>query len=962
MGFVLAGIGYFTANIVIQLIADSIVAEPVIIHDARLDVAPEILIEVNTTTVIFPVEAPVSTPDFITTLGSPCQVVPTPAPVPKSTQIAAAMATPMPTERPEPTPSVLPDMQPEPEPEPEPVPEPEAVVIPDDGLRAFKLMLDLHISQGKSFLAWYHNLPAEAHHAAIAVSAVLAWSLLTLLAAMASGSVGLAASYFISSALYQLLRAHGLTRNQSLLTSMAVGLVLTLSIKAGLLLLIKLGRMARNNATGLSDLRSEVKSDFGNLQNDFGNIQNDFGNLKSDTEVSITHLDYWVNLLFVLLHRITNNLDSRVRPLESWMGNIQNDFGILRIDFGTLQNGFGILQNRFGILQNGFGNLQNDFGNLQNDFETLKSDTEVSITNQNDWLNALSDWLYGITENLKQRINDVIQESMKPLNPLGKRFRPLESWMGNARTKIRELEKKLDDLLSTVSKLAESLSQLTTRVDELDKDTKAGLKDVREACTENHRKSESQFKSTTETIGLVNREFITCNERISELEQKHDPAVSNTKTDSREDLQATKEDLSKVQDDVASVANDAKQLRSDATKQHDAAMQANSALGTSVDQRFQDSTQAMSDLREETTARDNELSAQHTQLESKVTRQLEQLPTLVEQAIEGRFQVMMQPFFTSKQSLAIMSAAFLLCTQNLSGTQVSDEARTAIQDMIHSEAFLDQLLAMLQGRQANDNNPPGDPPGVIPGRQASSHDTDLSNSHPAPNNTPGHEDPPADPSEGQHTHTLPGDLSSDSTPATSTNPGAPTVGDDAEGHPDTSGVPPVAPPGASTGGRSPSDTPASDGGTTPLPSGDDAAGTPPRGEWKGKGPMPHGGSKLGGEGESAQPRGLGASRHNDDADAEPRGLGASRHNDDVAQPHGLNASRHNDDSGAQPRGLGASRHNDDVDVNVSDSHHDLLGDLGEGRILGDYFGHMFARPDFPDPRPTRRPQKKKKNN
>lgn len=321
--------------------------------------------------------------------------------------------------------------------------------------------------------------------------------------------------------------------------------------------------------------------------------------------------------------------------------------------------------------------------------------------------------------------------------------------------------------------------------------------------------------------------------------------------------------LNQLRDEVTSDTDQKiNQLRSGTDSQHHQVVEAHRKLEASVDTRFAKSAQDVTDVRdraknyidnlgEQIRIKSNEINADIwknvSEIINKIDNAGEGIPGVVQRLealesqpcgsisehqfdefIRSKVDEHMEAFMVSNKFRAAVKDMQLILKKQSKLDQVRAEVQAYAEEALASEEFQEKIYASFMERQAcEDNNLPGDPPGVVPGGRASSPGIGPSNSA-APDNTIGNDGPLGDPpgviSGGQATP--PGDMSSDDN-TTPTIPEESTIPDDVDDHHGSRGVPLGDPPGVCLRGRSTSlggstsDGPSCDGGTGPRPSGED---------------------------------------------------------------------------------------------------------------------------------------------
>jgi hypothetical protein len=644
--------GLMLAQIAVDILANSIVAGPIVSDDTRV-LAPEVLVELNMTKV-FPASVPVSTPDFITTLGSPCQVAPTPAPVAKSARIAVAVSTPMPT--PEPTPTALPEVEPESEPEPEPEPS----VLPGEAFRIFQLMFDMHMAQAKSLLPWWFDLPTEHQYAAIAVSLVVAWTLFPFLAWMLIGSAGLAMASFASASLFRSLRGHGLTRGHSLIICMAAGLAFTISIKAGFFFLLQLSKQSWSNAAGLYMLTD------------------DFEKFKKDTETSASKVNGLALSFKKTMRQVLTATGQHATKIAQHATRIAHLESVTRRYIDIFRQVWQALEQQASALaihetwmERFTKALRRYLRKTLNRLVTVLEQHAARITRLESWRRNFTKRMDSLDEQLSQlQATEAdptgLHEARKEMQEIRTRFNELENAEADAQA-FADLQQKLDNISREFSNLQQSFDKLKAHVDDLEAESDRKLLDQSKAITDsicgvtrdlldlktksNQRMSDGEEKSeamqqqvnaledskaSKEDLAPLKDDVVVLKGKAEKSEQ--DQEAMQERLNTLDESKASKEDLEPLKDDLIVLTGKAEkleqdqedmrkqlstleasnaaqegldQLRSDTTQQRSEAMQAAKELGASV-----------GDVRKEMTAVDSKHSTQHAELESNVNEQV----------------------------------------------------------------------------------------------------------------------------------------------------------------------------------------------------------------------------------------------------------------------------------------------------------------------------------------------------
>ncbi|KAG8168044.1 hypothetical protein KVR01_003733 [Diaporthe batatas] len=549
----LASVVFISSQSGLNTPADGILAHPMIVNDTIL-VKDTILVN-DTITVndicLLPPEVPakanltipsipVQTPDFITTLGTPCQVTPTPAPpspVPKSTWVPAAMSTAMPT--PEPAPTALPeevepepDVEPQPEPEPEPEPQPhlETVAAPQDVAGALELLVRLSTSQAKSILSpqaksavsWYLSFRVEDRCTFAALAVLLAWYLLWRLVNIVdliSACSFLPTVCFLSLVLCFCLDRYELPRSISLAYSVGACVIFIVAIVvatfvAYFLRFLRLARLVKGNAAELPMVKSDISKVFGNLsslESTVETVQND----QSSLGEILTDAVGIFGRRMRLFERSTATINLFI---YGFVGLVQRGIFNLHLRIGALSKRVTGLKSRAKRLSKQVAYLNKRIGQLQRS----KADSEVvkRLAQEMEDLRTQLDGLEnnGADDEARKKLED-------KLNALSATVKKLGTSLGSL------IDEFVKTLCQEIKKLMDFVDGLRTRVD-----------GIEEKMDKQETEREADNKARTKSFFSLQDQINSLRGMWTALEKKL----------------VGKEDLKKVKDDVDEKHNETK--------------------------------------------------------------------------------------------------------------------------------------------------------------------------------------------------------------------------------------------------------------------------------------------------------------------------------------------------------------------------------------------------------------------
>ncbi|KAL2279400.1 hypothetical protein FJTKL_13470 [Diaporthe vaccinii] len=948
-----------------------------------VDIAPlfeaEVAVQANKTQL--PIPVPMA--EFIPTgtFGSPCQAAPTPIPVAKS--IVTVTSTPMPTPMPAPTPSAV----------PEPVQEPEPVAVPDEAFELLSRMFDLPVPDPKPLLMWYFDLPPSSQYAVIVASLLVLWCLSKPLFILAPHLIILAIDYFAAAAMLPLLFRYGFDPKQSIAITWAADCALTASIWYVAYRLRNLEALCRNDATNLDDIKSQFEVDASGIADlriqceDNASGLSDLRSQVRDNDAGLTGLGIrfeefvaqsklgWADTVVKpiaaikkMLHIIVfcvGSIGNRVDAIAKTVRHHATEIYALGKEVSTkadLDQTIRILEQLSGKIA-GLETSKADAGILraaQEDLESLRSLVESL---QSEKANAAD--LKRVREEL-EKLRDCVND--------------LQNTKADA-TAVANITDKVKGLATDLTEIREAQDKLNTDVGTLKRDRDVARKDIESLNKTSTQhvysisKLEESAKISKDALnghkGQVGNEKKAADEKMSKLEKENAHLrqdVSNLQG-AVEGLQQTMEAmeakeaqhehrLNQVRDEVTSDTDQkVNQLRSDTDSQHHQVVQAHRELEGSVTTRFDKSAQDVKELRQKARSEINDLGerirVRFNEVNAAIWDRFSEITKNINNADGGTPGVLQR--VEALESRAGGSIAELQVDDYIRGKVeqfVGDFLREHLRAQVYRETgkYLfskegqDKIFAILKERQAcEDNNLPGDPPGVVPGGRASSPGIGPSDSGATPDNTIGDDGPLGDPpgviSGGQAA--LPGDMSSDDN-TTPTIPEESIFPDDVDDHHGSRGVPLGEPPGACLRGRakslggSTSAGPSCDGGAGPRPSGEDDDGTlqPKRRERSkscGPGILPD--EQLRGPANPEQPGGY---EEMDEEETDEEEMDDD--NDDDAHDGGDDDESDDDDPPGPPPGSGGSNGHNGTDGKDDD---DQDGD--NGGAPRPFTGHGITR-------------------
>lgn len=521
-------------------------------------------------------------------------------------------------------------------------------------------------------------------------------------------------------------------------------------------------------------------------------------------------------------------------------------------------------------------------------------------------------------------VTNQVESLVSGLTEMRKAQDELKTGFGTLRT-------KMDDAQKDIASLHETSTQHGNSISRLDEDAKALRKE--------HNDLKSQVVNDRKNAKIM----------ISELEQKNaevrqeNAEVRQENADLRRDvgeLQGTvaglkermdamdakeakhEQDLNQLRDDFTSGTDE---LSSEINSNHDKAMQANNDLAVTVDTRFAGLDEAVKKLDKDTSGDFQGLSKwTHEQAEkwkaiygqmastdkslvdiskrvdaaddmaSDLLKRVEAVESRpgdsvaehqLDEFIRSRFEEYMENFLVSKRFWTVVEDTQLILKKQSNRERLRGQVQAAMEALLDTEEFQQNIYANFMERQALDNNLPVDPPVVVSGGRA----------------------------------TLPGDISSDDNTGP-TIPEESTIPDDVDNHHGTRGVPLGDPAevclrgrAASLGGST-SDGPSCDGGTGPRPSGEDD-GDALQPKWReGNEPCEPGSltDELDGPADPEQPGG----EQDEETDAEDE----EDDNDDEARDGGDDDESDDDGPPGPPPGSGGSNGHNGTGGNNNDGH------------------------------------------
>ncbi|KAK7697202.1 hypothetical protein SLS64_013807 [Diaporthe eres] len=548
-------------------------------------------------------------------------------------------------------------------------------------------------------------------------------------------------------------------------------------------------------------------------------------------------------------------LDQTMKILEQISGQVAGletskaDAGILRVTQEELES-----------LRSLVVSLQSEKANAT-DLKRVREELEKLRDSIDDLQNTKADAtaVANITDKVKGLATDLtgIREAQDELNTdVGTLMRDRDG----ARKDIESLQK-------TSTQHADAISTLKAAA-KMSKDALNGIKgregNPKKAAGDPMSKLKQENAELRQENADLRRDFGKLEGIVTGMQGKM------TAMEAREDKHD--QDLNQLRDEVASETN---QLRSEISSNKSEAMQADSALKVSVDTRFANLDKARKDLDKENKetfdsladwankqtkiVADNwnatsermdgvdknlvDISKRVDAADGRTSGVLQRVEALesradgsiaelqVDDYIRSKVAEYMEEFMVSDRFRASLNEAQQLTKKQSQRERLRAQIHEAAEEFLHKREVQDKMYAnFVEWQNANDN-PLGDPAGVVPGGRASSPGVGPSNSA-APDNTVGNDGPLGDPpgviSGGRAA--LPGGMSSDNN-TTPTIPEESTIPDDVDDHHGSRGVPLGEPPGAYLGGRSKSlggstsAGPSCDGGAGPRPSGEDDDGT-----------------------------------------------------------------------------------------------------------------------------------------
>lgn len=479
-----------------------------------------------------------------------------------------------------------------------------------------------------------------------------------------------------------------------------------------------------------------------------------------------------------------------------------------------------------------------------------------------------------------QKLIDDLTETLDIQEQLGTDVDTLMNEMEGARTNISSLDETRTQHGTSISRLEQGAKDSKNAFNGLNGKVGQWVRDKQQA-DQKISKLEKENSDLRQENDNFKRDFGKLQGTVEDMQKRMEAM------DAREGKH--EQDLTQLRDDVTSdTSRKVDQLRSDANLQHQQAMQAHKKLEDSVDERFTKSAQDVKEARDKATSLHKEAMDSQQQLSNTFENRLQITDVLADhvqddlkeykdavnirfdgfstrieaanagtskalqrvEAVESRaggfieehqlddyirstVKQFVEDFLVSDKFRAAVNEAQLTLKKQSQRDRLRDQIHELTEEFLGEAEIQERIYAnIIERRARDDNNLPGDPPGVVPGGWASSPGIGPSNPHAAPDNTIGHDDPLGDPpgviSGGQAT--LPGDMSSDNT-TTPTIPEESTIPDDVDDHHGTRGVPLGDPAEvclrgrAASRGGSMSDGPSCDGGTGPRPSGEDDDGT-----------------------------------------------------------------------------------------------------------------------------------------
>lgn len=541
--FAMASVGFLFMLARINTSADWVPAGPMIVNDTFI--VNDTIIVNNTR--LFPLEVPakanltmpwttITTPDFIATLGTPCRVTPTPAPpspVAKSTWVAAAMSTTMPT--PEPTPTAVPGVEPDLELEPQS--EPETVAAPRDSFGAFKLMVELFITDAKAILsppvesaqAWYLSLRVEDRCAAVPLAFVLAWFLLSRLVAFVStisAPAILPLTCLPSIGLFFCLQHFGLARDLSLFICVALCLLSIVLLLAAAFLapLLKKLNLLGSHAAEVPQVKadvSRVKADVSRVTDDIAGAQKKLGEFIKVTEAWTTANDQrfmkfsgLIQGALAFLFLIIGSMGKRLTAVEAFGRQFRSQMNSVHQRLGQIESSKASSK----LVED----LKRAIEDITARFDELKNTPEDDEARRK---------LKGELDELSARVD--------------KLFESLGLRIDGIATQLRE----------HITKILQSFGLLTTRVDGIENELREKITQKDQKIAELHTGLAEQKADNAKMRNEFDEHKAATEERLLKLENK-----------GPSDGQVTKDDVEKVQGDVETLGNDAEKDRAENKK------------------------------------------------------------------------------------------------------------------------------------------------------------------------------------------------------------------------------------------------------------------------------------------------------------------------------------------------------------------------------------------------------------